>query len=458
VRRADARTAGWQARTKAKEDFSVDLDAKLKEGWSVAMFHTAGKGTRLAPLPGSENNNKPGVKLPSLVQVDREAKELTILEAVIRQTNSYAPHRKGRCSVFWGDQVFVPSAGTPASGAHHADILACLGPMPSEAEWAERGLEKYGLIAVNKAGAAAQVEKVSHPTAARLLKTFGEIAEVGPSLGSFSLSAELLAALLAEFTPELEGKTAKLDSDPHFWMPLTLAGDAYSSVMEQKKMPKAEAQAHYTRMAAFKEAFCAKHKCDAVLGCIDAGGKCYWWDYGLLKLYQKNNLLTTVDSPEAEALRTFLGLKDRAQGSMLGAECDTHSVVLASDVKAGRVSKSVLSSVTSSKVDVEGSILVNVSARRVVGKGLVLYNVVEDSEDGLDLPDGSVRADIFIPGTGKVVMSSTTGTDGGQAWKVRLEGNDMSFEEAYKANGAVDLLAAQKMLSEARAAALASIK
>ena len=28
---------------------------------SVAIYHTAGKGTRLAPLPGAENNNKPGL-------------------------------------------------------------------------------------------------------------------------------------------------------------------------------------------------------------------------------------------------------------------------------------------------------------------------------------------------------------------------------------------------------------
>jgi hypothetical protein len=39
------------------------------------------KGTRLAPLPGAENNNKPGVKLPSLVDVSGVQKELTILEA-----------------------------------------------------------------------------------------------------------------------------------------------------------------------------------------------------------------------------------------------------------------------------------------------------------------------------------------------------------------------------------------
>jgi hypothetical protein len=34
------------------------------------------------------------------------------------------------------------------------------GPMPTEEEWKERGLEKYGLIVVNQDGDAAQVEKV----------------------------------------------------------------------------------------------------------------------------------------------------------------------------------------------------------------------------------------------------------------------------------------------------------
>jgi hypothetical protein len=39
-----------------------DLESLLKQGTiSAALYHTAGKGTRLAPLPASENNNKPGV-------------------------------------------------------------------------------------------------------------------------------------------------------------------------------------------------------------------------------------------------------------------------------------------------------------------------------------------------------------------------------------------------------------
>lgn len=41
---------------------NMDLAKLLSEGKiSAALYHTAGKGTRLAPMPASENNNKPGV-------------------------------------------------------------------------------------------------------------------------------------------------------------------------------------------------------------------------------------------------------------------------------------------------------------------------------------------------------------------------------------------------------------
>jgi hypothetical protein len=46
----------------AKKKYNVDLADMLdKKQVSAALFHTAGKGTRMAPLPASENNNKPGV-------------------------------------------------------------------------------------------------------------------------------------------------------------------------------------------------------------------------------------------------------------------------------------------------------------------------------------------------------------------------------------------------------------
>ena len=46
----------------AQEKYKVDLTKALEaKEISVALYHTAGKGTRMAPLPASENNNKPGV-------------------------------------------------------------------------------------------------------------------------------------------------------------------------------------------------------------------------------------------------------------------------------------------------------------------------------------------------------------------------------------------------------------
>ena len=90
--------------------------------------------------------------------------------------------------MFWGDQIFIPTVGYQDSGAHHADILALLGPFPKKDEWMLKGLEKYGLIALNKNNEATQVEKVSYDTALRLLSSSGTVTSVGPSWGSFSLS------------------------------------------------------------------------------------------------------------------------------------------------------------------------------------------------------------------------------------------------------------------------------
>jgi hypothetical protein len=51
-----------KAQALAMEKYGVDLNAELEQHKiSAALFHTAGKGTRMAPLPASENNNKPGV-------------------------------------------------------------------------------------------------------------------------------------------------------------------------------------------------------------------------------------------------------------------------------------------------------------------------------------------------------------------------------------------------------------
>ena len=146
---------------------------------------------------------------------------ITVLEAVIRQTGVYALSRSGRLSVYWGDQVFIPSAPFKYTPVHHVDILCALGESaPTSEEWVARGLDKYGVIAVMPSGNAAQVEKVDHATAVKMLSSLGSIERVGPSLGSFSMSASILSALCDEYSSELNAKAGKFDTDPHFWMPM----------------------------------------------------------------------------------------------------------------------------------------------------------------------------------------------------------------------------------------------
>ena len=278
----------------AQELYSIDILAELTNGkLSVGLYHTAGKGTRLAPLPGSENNNKPGVKLPCTISVGGRKQPITILEAVIKQTGCYAKSRMGRLSVFWGDQVFIPTAAAEYIPGYHADILCSLGPMLSEEEWRAKGMDKYGLIARAKSGGAAQVEKVDHATAVQLLASLGEIESVGASLGSFSLSSLLLSSLLEEFSAELHAKKGKFDSDPHLWMPMTLEKDSYLHLMEQKGIDTTVASSHYDRIRALLQSFNSKPGADAMglFGPVDVGQGVLWWDYGQLKLYQKNTMM-----------------------------------------------------------------------------------------------------------------------------------------------------------------------
>jgi hypothetical protein len=445
-----------KARDKAN-GLGYDLDAMLSDRSSVALYHTAGKGTRLAPLPGAENNNKPGVKLPALLDVGGKPQPLTVLEAVMRQTSSYASVRGGRISVFWGDQVFVPSAGITKS-EHAADILAALRPMPSKEEWEAGQLHQYGLIALGRSGDATQLEKVTYDTAMAYLPD--DVDKVGTSLGSFSLSVKLLLALMDEFATELQGKTASFDSDPHFWMPLTLRREDYIAVMSKKDDNAEAAGQHYDRMAAFKAKF--QPEGGGLLGCVDVGAAALWWDYGRLELYQINNLHTTKAGLSPHLLRTFLKLQPvdapeidtsgRQQGNTLGAgvEVDPTAVVLNCRIGAGRIGAGcVLVNVTAPQVDLDEAILMGVtSVSPVEGKRGVLYNVVHESADE-PLSASTVRADVFMSDGRHLPVKSSMATDGGKAWKQTLQGNELSFEGVYKANQALNVAECQKVSAAA---------
>jgi hypothetical protein len=437
-----------------KELYGIDLPSLLAEGSiSVALYHTAGKGTRLAPLPGSENNNKSGVKLPAMVQVKNTPVPMTILEAVVKQTGVYASSRRGRLSVFWGDQVFIPSAEVKYEAKHHIDILAALAPMPSEEEWQEKGLEKYGLIVVNQQDNAAQVDKVTHETAMRLLSSFGEMKSVGTSLGSFSVDSDMLLALLQEFRKELGEKKGKYDSDPHFWMPLTLEKDAYTEVMAQKGVAIEVSRTHYERMQSMMTRFNeSRTRSLGLFGCVDVGSDVYWWDYGQLKLYLKNNRLVTQPGVEADCLRQFLNISDNLQHSTIGKDAIVDSAtVLNCDISCGSIKSSVLSGVTAREVNAEGSILINVTARSISAPRCVVYNVTSDEVDGLQLEEGSVVVGVLLPSGEKVMMHSNLDICGGTAWKTILDDNQHSFEKIYELNAHADVSKLEKLIQDEHA-------
>mmetsp|Transcript_5352 Transcript_5352/g.7348 ORF Transcript_5352/g.7348 Transcript_5352/m.7348 type:complete len:551 (-) Transcript_5352:202-1854(-) len=427
----------------AKEKHDIDLNAMMMDKKvSAALYHTAGKGTRLAPLPASENNNKPGVKLPVCHKLsDGSWAPITVLEAVVKQTGIYASSRKGRLSVFWGDQVFLPSVPFEYTPTHHIDIMCTLlgQTAPTAEEWVEKGLDKYGVIAVSKGAEknAAQVEKVDHATAVKMLAELGDIGQVGPSLGSFSVSASMLNALCDEYSTELSSKTGKFDTDPHFWMPLTLSEENYISLMKQKGIDEDVSKAHHQRMAKMKSSFDLGGM--GLFGAVDVGSEACWWDYGLLKLYLTNNMkLIDTEDPNADLLRKFMGITSRIMNTDVDSSkltIDEKSSAFSCKISSGSISNSVLANVEAVNVHVDDAIVVNCTARKIhAPKGAILYNLVDESEEGIIAEEGAVIVSVTNEEGEQTILKSKKDICGGKAWKKVVEGNPTSFEDVMVKN------------------------
>ncbi len=364
---------------------------------------------------------------------------ITVLEAVVKQTGIYASSRKGRLSVYWGDQVFIPSAPFEYEPTHHADIMCTLlgDTAPTAEEWVAQGLDKYGVIAVSKAAHknAAQVEKVDHATAVEMLKVLGDIGQVGPSLGSFSLSATLLHALCEEYSSELSSKQGKFDTDPHFWMPLTLPKADYVKLMSQKGVDEEESVSHHDRMTKMKDNLTMDGM--GLFGAVDVGSQGCWWDYGQVKLYFANNMKFTESDTDADLLRLFFGVSSKQMHSELGPDVnvDEASCVFGSSIKSGSISNSVIASVKTLDAQIDGAIVVNCTAKKIVaGKNAILYNLVDESEEGIVAAAGDVIVSVTQETGEMMELRSKHSICGGKAWKQVIESNSMSFEQVHKKN------------------------
>ena len=116
----------------------------------------------------------------------------------------------------------------------------------------------------------------------------------------------------------------------------------------------------------------------------------------------------------------------------------------------GSVKRSVLSNVRCKYIDVEGCILVNVTANRIYARpGCIIYNVIDESQDGLDLIHGQVLAGVFTDDGNQLVIRSDTTIDGGKAWKEELEWNPKTFEDIYNMNTNADPIKIERQSSSA---------
>ena len=115
-----------------------------------------------------------------------------------------ASYRRSRLSVFWGDQVIIPSAPFQHEPSRHIDYMCTL--LRIEALTAEelalKSSEKYGFITVSKGKSkdAVHVEKVDYVTSVKMLQVLGNVGSAGPSVSMFSLAAKVILALCEEDT------------------------------------------------------------------------------------------------------------------------------------------------------------------------------------------------------------------------------------------------------------------
>ena len=430
-----------------KAQAKFDLARLLKDGGAVAIYHTAGKGMRMSPLPAAEANNKSAIKLPRLVKLNGHEVPLTLLEAVIFQTQIFAPSRQGRLCVFWGDQIFIPAKEVDFEGGYHAEIFNLKSEVPLEEEIWKRDWQSYGLIIPTPTGEVLQREKQTWEELKRLVELGVAKPEpsgkllLGKSLGSFSISYDFLQALLGEFDSELRQKQGKLNTDPDLWMPLTSTRDDFSSWGRDL--------AYWERINRFKQRFMNREqKGFKLLGGKDLGAETFWWDYGQVKLFYQNLLKLLDDSFEGECMRKFYNLETHWLRHYESPELVVENSFLINSRVKGKVSESLLLGVEADHLESSRSIIINSLLSQTQAKEALIYNCIEFK--GLNLKSGEVAADVFLPSKGKIRMKTELGRDGKEDWQRRIPGNYYTYEELCQLLEEEDLkgVAAERTLWE----------
>lgn len=449
-----------QAARKARELGVIDVaeDASVQEliaalmayceGKSAFMFHTAGKGTRTAPLPGVEVNSKPNIALPKMVEVDvdgeKQMSKMTILESVLMMTSICAPSRSDRLGVFWGDQIIINENSVDFEGKHNVEIFGQLVEIDED-------IKSYGILIPGQEGDASQREKLPEADVRAELKKNGleGTNQVYKSIGSFTISNAFLNALIN--TPEnvqaLEEGKGSLNTDPDWWQPLTSSRDEYIEMIGKKGVDAETAGAQWDRMNDLWNDFSldpdfGNDGVDRKIGFNDVGENSLWWDYGQNKFYLENMQILTEDSANGRAARLFFGVDENKDNwvtdSDVAADVEVdNSVIKNSTIKKGKLKNCVVIDSTLEEVYAENAIIMGSTIIRLSAFDSLTYNVVDRE---VYVPAGHVLANIFHPVEGRIEMRTTIDRDGSADWKANDGKGEYIFDNFYTYPEIADLM------------------
>jgi len=376
------------------------IGANLRKNQTTAIYHTAGKGKRIAPI-GLTEEGKGAIKLPF------KNKTITLLEAVIKQTTPFSETRKGRLCVFWADSIFIPEKNIKFEGNHHIELFGIEDKIPAgEKEWVENW-QSYGLIIPNGKQIVLK-EKQSWEELKTLTAIKKPDAELTASknMGCFSVSKEFLRAILEEFKKELKDRKGKLDTDPHLWMPLTSSRAEF----KDKKL--------WDRLNTFKKKFLKNDKTGMLLiGAKNLGEKTFWWDFGSMKLFRRNLMQMLEKSEQGAAMRSFFEVRIQNRADV------KNSIISDSEIN-GKIKNSIVLATTAEKLTSENSVIINCLLKKGSLLNSIAYNCIEIKTLQ---SKNRITADIFCPGHGKIRLKTSTCNDGKKVWGSKIFANCFSY-------------------------------
>lgn len=403
-----------------------NLKGVLKRGGTVAFYHTAGYGKRMAPLCGAEGNNKPAIKLPRPMEIEGGDTLLTVLEAGILSTQCYARTREGRICVFWGDQVIIPSGTMRRKTNLPVEIFGIKQRFTlSLREW-RKNWENYGILIPKKDKGILQREKSNWKQLRKLIEkkyikpTPTRRIELIKSMGCFSMSFSFMAALLREFSKELELKKRKLDTDGQLWFPLTCTSSEYIN--------KGGSIIYWRRLKRFKKKFLAKERKKVLVNAKNLGERTLWFDYGTLANYHKNLSILLESSYEGRVTRDFYGLnkylikKEKTKDLKI-----KKSMIINSEIEKGSIENSIIFGSKIKRAKIKRAIIINSEIKNINSKRVLIYNLREPK--GIRALPNEVITDIIVAEGTKIRMRSSLVRDSKKDWKIRLPQNPFSYSE-----------------------------